>query len=118
MLIWWTNQADCEAIDTTCPYAEREGELDARFPPYLRSQYSSRYGRNGRGRLWVDEQFGKVRVDPWPQTELGNVLVNTYLSQSYAGIVIRDEDGPLLDEMPGVVTTLGLRRWRGRDNQT
>lgn len=35
-LIWWINQADCQAIGT---------ELPEYFPAYLREEYASRYGR-------------------------------------------------------------------------
>lgn len=105
MLVWWTNQADCEAIEYAC-----DG-LDERFPEYLRSQYSSRYGRCGRGRLWVDEMFGDVRLNPWPVSPLGELLgENPRLGQTYAGIVIRKKDAALLADMPGVITTLKLKR--------
>jgi hypothetical protein len=110
MLIWWTNQADCEAIEYVCSDVGDEGRLDDRFPKYLREQYNDRYGRNGRGRLWVDEQFGKPSV-PWPRTALGEVLgEKTRFGQTYAGIVIRDEDVKLFKDMPGIVTTLWLER--------
>jgi hypothetical protein len=110
MLIWWTNQADCEAIDDAFP----NGGMIASFPAYLQDQYASRYGRNGRGRLWVSSRFGKAGISDWPSTPMGQILgERSRLGQTYAGIVIRDEDALLLDEMPGIITTFDLKRWQG-----
>jgi hypothetical protein len=115
MLIWWTNQADCEAIDAWAPHSECDGCLHDGFPEYLRDQYRSRYGRNGRGRLWVDKLFGAtwpdISVDPWPKTPLGELLgEKARLGQTYAGIVIRDDDAHLFNDMPGVIIDMELNR--------
>jgi hypothetical protein len=104
ILIWWTNQADCETIDVM-------RQLFDRFPDYILEQFGDRYGRNGRGRLWVDEQFGDVSVSPWPDSALGRILGETpTLGQTYAGIVIRQEHADLFFDMPGVLTDLQLVR--------
>jgi hypothetical protein len=100
-LIWWTSEADCLAITR-----RREGCLNVPgAPAYLRKQYSSRYGRNGRGRLWVAKQFGEVAVDPWPNTPFARRLGN-----ACAGIVIAPEDLRFIAKLPGVVTDLRLNR--------
>lgn len=99
MLIWWTSQRDCELIGgglaTQSPGA----------PKYLQHQYSDRLGRNGRGRLWVDHQFGKVAIDPWPET-----TGSAYLAEKCAGIVIHEADADFVHRLPGRVTDFQLRR--------
>jgi hypothetical protein len=93
-LIWWTSQWDCEAITSR-----------AGWPKYLREEYESRHGRNGRGRLWVAKRFGTVAVDPWPETPFANRL-----GEDYAGIVIDPKDAALLRALPGIVTNTALER--------
>ena len=95
MLIWWLNQADCEAI----------GSLPTAYPEYLKDQYASRAGRPARGRLWADDKFGNVEVNPWPNTRLANLL-----GKDYAGVVIEDEDASLVRQFPGILTTTTLVR--------
>lgn len=97
-LIWWLNQADCQAIGQ---------ELTAEVPQYLRDQYRSRLGRPGRGRLWQSSEAipDDVSVDPWPDTALARVF-----SGDYGGIVIRPDDLPHVAQLPGVVTDTTLRR--------
>jgi len=99
MLIWWTSEADCHAITgrATTPHAGRK------WPKYLITEYTSRLGRNGRGRLWVDKQFGEVAVDPWPDTNLARRL-----GDAHAGIVIRDVDLTVVERLPGIVTDFNL----------
>jgi hypothetical protein len=102
--IWWTSQADCERI------GERLEDIDAghalyEVPQYLSEQYSSRVGRNGRGRLWVAEGF-VAEEHPWPKGALGQIL------ERRAGILIREEDLPLAMELPGVVTDSKYERVR------
>ena len=99
LLIWWTNQGDCEAIDAVFP----DG-LPEWLPQYVADQLCDRYGLSGRGSLWVDPQFGVVSVNPWPNTALAEILA------TYAGIVIREWDACILADMPGVITNLQLRR--------
>jgi hypothetical protein len=87
-LIWWLNQRECESIGE---------ELPKEFPRYLRSQYSSRYGRAGRGRLWADAQFGDVAVEPWPSTPLAK-----FLGAYSGGIVIRPAEHIWVEDYPGI----------------
>ena len=111
MMIWWTNQADCEAIDDSTPHRECIGELPTRFPKYIRNEYRSRYGRNGRGRLWVASILGDVSVNLWPKTPLGELLgEKSRFEQTYAGIVIQRNDAKLFYNMPGIITDTKLKR--------
>lgn len=96
VVLWWTDQAECEAIGERLP---------PDYPAYLRDQYASRYGRNGRGRLCVADEFGEVEVDPWPETPMARAL-----GQRSAGIAVRAEDIRLLRTLPGLITDLRLDR--------
>jgi hypothetical protein len=101
-LIWWTNQHDCEEVGSY------RGAVDV--PDYISSEFRSRYGRPGRGRLWIPNSLSaEVPVPPisipFPETPLANVLGN-----SYGGIVIRARDVECLRDLPGVITDLAVRR--------
>lgn len=95
LVIWWLDQADCEAIGQ---------ELPGLAPAYLMEQYKYRFGRPGRGRLWVDPQFGSVAVEPWPMNPLSQRLA------ACAGIVMRSEHLSHIEQLPGLVTDLQLHR--------
>lgn len=96
MLIWWTTYIDCVLIGE---------DLPEDFPEYLKKEYISRYGRNGRGRLWTSESFGDIKVEIWKENPLTN-MIGLY----YGGIVIRDCDNESLKDMPGITTDLSLNR--------
>lgn len=95
--IWWLEQADYEAIGD---------ELPASFPAYLKTEYESRRGRGGRGRLWVAREFGEVGVDPWPD----NAMARRLGGDDFGGIVIHDEHAAFLQRLPGVITDMHLNR--------
>jgi hypothetical protein len=62
-LIWWTCQQDCDLIramflSASANWSEDEGLPT--WPAYLADRYVGRYGRNGRGRLWGDDDFAEV----------------------------------------------------------
>jgi hypothetical protein len=73
--VWWLGNVEAQTAT-----------LKSGAPEYLRDQLSSRRGRNGRGRLWVDAQFGRVVA---PRLEGMSDALASYLP---GGIVIRDED--------------------------
>lgn len=102
LAIWWTSETDCLAIGE--PSGD-EPDLPAlaACPDYIRDQYHSRYGRNGRGRLWVADRFGDCHVARWPDTDLARAIARTS-----GGIVILGEDAPLVRPLPGVVTDFNL----------
>lgn len=93
ILIWWTAQDECEAMGDT---------LDDRFPAYIRAEYRSRYGRNGRGRLWSDAQFGNVGI-PWDTAKPASRLADVR-----GGIVINASDAHHVFDLPGFLTDLKL----------
>lgn len=99
--IWWTNLADLAIL---------ERELDAPIPVYLRTLHRLRC------HLPLDSPRKIVSPSPeslaclcplWPATPLAAVLSDT----SYVGIAILVNDVPLLDDLPGIVTDLNLRRY-------
>lgn len=96
MLIWWINQADCDAIGR---------ELPTEYPEYLKDQFASRRGRPGRGRLWTHDSLGHAEVDPWPETPLAKVL-----GEGYGGVVFKEDDLGLLWQLPGVITDTKLNK--------
>lgn len=102
--IWWTTQGDCEAIGYS-----RAGGWDV--PKYLAAEFKSRYGRAGRGRLWIADELTEagcpmVATFPEPATPLSSVIER----QSMGGIVIRAVDAVTLRDLPGLVTDFECRR--------
>jgi len=109
-LIWWTNQQDCvmikalavEARGLTAGFSEDDGVPG--WPSYLADQYSGRYGRSGRGRLWIAAEVGAPEgLSPWPNTALGR-----HLALYHAGIVIHADDLHHVINLPGIVTDMRL----------
>lgn len=98
-LIWWTDQADADAIPD---------DMLINFPDYIRQEFASRKGRNGRGRLWVSPQL------PWPHEGCSldwnqeKIACRVIDSGSHAGIVIDANDIDQLAGLPGMVTRLDL----------
>lgn len=94
VVIWWTNQKDCDNI----------GDYNTKnLPTYILEQFKSREGRNGRGRLWVEDFLGSVEINPWPNNRLGNLL-----ERDYAGIAIDAKDIDSIKSLPGLITDLKL----------
>jgi hypothetical protein len=105
LLVWWTSQQDLEWYATKYDVEEPPPYPD--WPEYLLRELRSRFGRNGRGRLWVasDSGFGDVSISPWPNTPLA-----AWAEKCAGGIVIRAEDLPLFRDVPGVITDLRMRQ--------
>ena len=94
--IWWTSQEDCERIVP----------LDI-WPTYLYDEYTSRVGRDGRGRLWCHDacasspQEVKVKWDP----------ANNWLCKAASdcgGIVFKAKDLRCVQFLPGFITTFAM----------
>lgn len=98
ILIWWTSQRACKDIGE---------ELTPIAPEYLRREYRSRLGRNGRGRLWVADIFGDVGV-PWDKARPA-----AWLAEDCGGIAIWRVDASYVIGLPGFVTNTRLFIWNG-----
>ena len=99
-LVWWISPEEVWAI--------RSEKLDKRgWPPWLATVFVSIAGRKGHGRVSVAGHLGQVGIPPahpaW-QSPLGKVCANR------SGIVLTAAELPLLFDLPGLVTDLGLRR--------
>ena len=94
--IWWLNQEQTESAIQAIESKE--------IPNYIESELHSRYGRSGRGRLWVHGSIkDRIAVEPWPNTPLAEEL-----GKDSGGIAIRESDLTLIQSLPGVVTDLNL----------
>lgn len=93
LLVWWTSEDDCEKI---------YGQFPADAPSYMREEFESRHGRNGRGRLWVADQFGEVGI-PWNTAKPA-----ARLAANCGGIVIYKDDADWVFELWGFLTDLRL----------
>ena len=107
--IWWTTQAESEAIMEH--FASDDLPLPECCPQYLRSEFRSRCGRNGRGRLWVAKELGDVELVPWDEDGQLTAIETWIERASAAGIVVRAEHVERLLHLPGLVTTLTRERW-------
>ncbi len=96
-LIWWTNQADCEAVIAKDAY-------HLEWPDYLRNEFGSRLGRNGRGRLWTPHGIPLEEVpwdDNWPLCRA---------AKDCGGVVIHAKDRHLVQSLPGFLTDTTMRK--------
>lgn len=94
-VIWWTDQYECETIEKVANY-------DAAWPDYLRSEFRSRLGRAGRGRLWIHSTIEQGDID-WPAHKPASRLADLR-----GGIVIRAADAQVVFGLPGFLTDLEL----------
>jgi hypothetical protein len=95
LLIWWTDEIDYRQMGT---------DLPASVPEMIRGEYRSRYGRCGRGRLWVPPGIDLKRI-PWDET---SKAARHLESRSYGGIVFHAADLSAVIDLPGIVTNLDL----------
>lgn len=95
LAIWWIGMKDVRAI------ALFPDDLSAR----LRALVNDALGRNGRGRLWADDEVPLQAVDAWPKTAMGERCAWS------AGLVITPAEASQLRDYPGVITDLRLQRW-------
>jgi hypothetical protein len=124
--IWWLSQEDQEtlgdipSLDDPDEEEERAAYRGPNLPEYIRREYSSRYGRPGRGRLWVAEELGlpiDFAIDEaWFDSRLGRMLAGYqdefgHWHGGYGGVVIRAVDAPLVANLPGLVTDGWLSFW-------
>jgi len=93
LCVWWLSQLDTELVGEDGP---------AGVPEYVADEFQSLKGRNGRGRLWVADQFGEVSCDP----NVVKPACKTIENLSAGGIVMRQSDIALLPKDVGFVTDL------------
>lgn len=97
LAIWWTAQEDCIFE----PYHRNY----TRLPNYIWEQYCARYGRAGRGRLWVPADIGleDIGITEYnPKWEDERKLINC------GGIVFRRGSLLILRRFPGYITDFNL----------
>jgi len=82
-------------------WSDYDAKLDG-VPDYIHSEFCSRYGRNGRGRLWAADELGSVGI-PWDTTKPASRLAG-----SRGGIVIFKRDAVHVFGLPGFLTDLQL----------
>lgn len=113
LCIWWLSQDDCERMawmmyppaSESMPPEKYHELLDKRqresvLPAYIESEWYSRYGRAGRGRLWVP-----------PDIELREITFKGPMAGSAihcGGIVLHMRDAMSVAFLPGFVTNLQL----------
>lgn len=92
-------QADAEAFDPVQAVS---------MPEYIMEQFDSRYGRAGRGRLWVSDLpvFDQIRKDGIVWDDAAKRV--DYMRQS-GGIVFLREDYAHVKVMPGLVTDIHMK---------
>lgn len=97
LAIWWTTQGECEKIGDKLPDT---------VPWYIASEFDSRNGRPGRGRLWIAKHLEQYNpsVASWGETPMFRHL------EECGGIVISGEDAHTLADLPGTITDLQGRR--------
>lgn len=97
LYIWWTAQSDTEKIG-------EHGLDDRDIPKYIKDEFNSRYGVNGRGRLWINPELeGTPSEVPWDATKLACRLID---KESMGGIVVRREDMFFIPKGVGFITDL------------
>lgn len=101
VLIWWLDQPTTE-------YVTRHARFGI-LPAYLQNQVKDRYGRPGRGRLWIHKDMPNVAVDPWPDNDMGRRLGSSSTEGDFGGIVFEKKDLPFVTVFGGIVTNLKLQ---------
>ena len=96
--IWWLSQEASELLDLII------GDLS--LPDYIRKEADSRFGRPGRGRLWVARGIDLQEI-AWDNTK--PLAAGCY---QCGGIVIRVEDVHHVACLPGFVTDTELNPFR------
>lgn len=97
-LIWWISNADAHHVE----------DMDTSWPPYIDRQFTSRCGRNGRGRLWCASKFEKDPECP-ESADFGQAHDGWAAAAGEAGgIVIKATDIAHVITLPGFVTTFSL----------
>lgn len=92
--MWWTSQADAESIGERGIRAKSYRGV----PKYIRDEFGSRYGRPGRGRLWIPDGI------PVSSVAWADERPTCRAASECGGIVFRAEDLAYVHQLPGFVT--------------
>lgn len=108
LLVWWLSQEACEAVplnDQNLPtFRKRWWIIPA--PKYLGEQFQSRYGRAGRGRLWVPDHIDFEGLPyGWERRAESLGLPLEYINKC-GGIVLERKHWEHIWGMPGIVTDI------------
>jgi len=93
-LIWWLDESEAERVYDVLD------QID--LPDYIKDEVHSRYGRNGRGRLWVPRHINLVEI-PWDENK-----VTAKLAERCGGIVFEPKHYDYVEILPGFITNLDL----------
>lgn len=93
LVIWWLDQEATETIGAASYYFG--------WPAYIRDEFHSRMGRNGRGRLWVADGITLEEI-LWPDTPTAEC------AGECGGIVIHRADLHHIHGLPGFVTDTAM----------
>jgi hypothetical protein len=104
-VIWWLDQSAHEL-------AAALGAPSASWPAYIQSEFLSRQGRAGRGRLWIAPEIEFDGIAEWRD---GDLAFNA-VGRDCGGIVIRRSDAHHVLSWPGFVSDEGLRPLLLRQN--
>ena len=101
-LVWWTSEADARKLGE-----EPDWSSHPNLPDYIRDEFSSRYGRAGRGRLWVPPgiQVSSVRWDDNRPT--------CRAAADCGGVVFRRLDIEAVAALPGFITDTAMNEMVG-----
>ncbi len=101
LLVWWTDQQQAEV-------AAQMLKRTSLVAKYIREQFSSRMGRNGRARLWSHPHLPKHKgIFPWPDNDLAKALADDRTGSG--GVVILKTDHVYVHNLPGLITDMQLR---------
>ena len=100
--IWWTNQDDAAWI-----YKTTLSSQWSRLPLYIQTEFTSRLGRAGRGRLWINnDEFPNITgLSNWDTT---TEAARWIAKSSHAGIWLHRTDARWVLAEAGFVTDLDL----------
>ena len=86
-LIWWVAERDYDELNILSLW-------EAGVSLYVAQQFNDAEGRPGRGRLWADERFREIAVEPWPKSHR-----NSGRCLACAGIVVASDDAKKIKAM-------------------
>lgn len=102
LIIWWLSQDETEIV-----HAAIEADT-LHLPAYIEEMINNRYGRAGRGRLWLSHpDLDFPGVLEWTD---GQVFADA--ANSRGGLVMSERDAVAIRYLPGFVTDTALQPWK------